>query len=140
MDDREDIIPVYPDEAFNRKQKASEAERDQVLREAEFAHLDRIADFMDTKFEIPGTGFRFGIEPLIGLMPVVGNTISLGVSAYILKKAWDHDVPQKVRARMVANVAVEWAIGNVPVVGDMFDAAWKAHRRNVDLLKKHARR
>ncbi len=140
MTDEDDITPVYPDEEFNARQRA---ERDAAARkEAEdaFAHLDKLADLLDTKFVIPGTNIHFGLDPLIGLIPGVGDTISMVASVYILQQAYVHRVPRHIRARMLANVAIDWAGGSIPLIGDMFDVAWKSNRMNVDLLKKHARR
>jgi hypothetical protein len=135
-DDNDDIIPVYPDEAFNARERAEAASRQ---RESAFAHLDHLADIMDTQFTVPGTTMRFGLDPIIGLVPGLGDTISLMASLYILQQAYVYRVPRHIRARMLLNMAIDWAGGSVPVIGDLFDAAWKANRMNVDLLKKHAK-
>ena len=130
----DEITPVYPDEDFNRAQKLA------PLMEDDFAHLDMIANLMDSQFIIPGTKITFGIDALLGLIPVLGDTISLAISSYILHHAHIHNVPRWVKARMVFNLGVDWAIGVIPFLSDIFDVGWKANRKNVDLLKKHARR
>jgi hypothetical protein len=132
----DDITPVYPDEDFNRAQKQQPPQ----LAFDDFEHLDMIANLMDSQFVIPGTKITFGIDAILGLIPVLGDTISLAISSYILHHAHIHNVPRWVKARMVFNLGIDWAIGVVPFVGDLFDVGWKANLKNVALLKKHARR
>ncbi len=129
-----DITPVVPDENFNRRQ--------QFLHEPETTvdDLDFLADLMDNKFTIPGTSIRFGLDSLIGLLPGIGDTISLLVSGYIVRRAHEAGVPHHIKARMLFNIFVDWLIGIVPFIGDIFDVGWKANRKNVDLLKKHLNR
>ena len=129
----EEITHVTPDEDFNRRQKAAQ-------NDTRFADLERLASWMDAKFTIPGTNIRYGIDPLIGLVPVAGDTISLLVSGYIVGRAYGHGVPRHIMARMIFNIMVDWFIGDVPVLGDMFDVAWKANIMNVNLLKKYAQK
>lgn len=95
-----------------------------------------LADFMDQRFRIPGTSIPVGMDSIIGLIPGIGDTASLAVSGYILHKARPH-VPAGLMNRMLWNVFVDWLIGLVPFLGDLFDVGWKANRRNVDLLKAH---
>ncbi len=129
-----EIIPVYPDEEFNRRQGLTDPE------ETSFDDLDFLADLMDNKFTIPGTSIRFGIDSLIGLIPGIGDTISLLISSYIVRRAHEYGVPHHVKARMAFNIFVDWLIGIVPFIGDIFDVGWKANRMNVDLLKKYAKK
>jgi len=103
------------------------------------ARLDALATLLDTAFLIPGTRIRFGLDALIGLVPGVGDAITTLVSLYIVREARALGVPRWIVARMVANVAIDGVIGAVPVLGDMFDVAWKANRRNMALLQKHLR-
>ena len=130
----DEITPVYPDEDFNRAQKLAPRMED------DFAHLDMIANLMDSQFVIPGTKITFGIDALLGLIPVLCARLSLAISSYILNNANIHNVPRWVKARMVFNLGIDWVIGVIPFLGDIFDVGWKANRKNVELLKKHARR
>jgi hypothetical protein len=96
--------------------------------------LNRLAWLLDSSIPIPGTGLTFGVEALIGLVPVVGDLIGVGFSAYILKEAHALGVGKSILGRMALNIAIEGLVGAVPLLGDVFDAAWKANQRNVRLL------
>lgn len=124
----EEITPVKLDTSF-RPNAAPEREP--------FDDLDRLATLMDSQFSIPGLKFRFGLDPLLGLVPGIGDTISLLISAYIIKRAHEQGLPHHVKARMIGNVAVDWLVGLIPFVGDIFDVGIKANRRNIDLIRRH---
>lgn len=96
-----------------------------------------LADLLDTKFKVGGV--RFGLEGLLGLVPVVGDTLGTIAGLYPLWVANRHKLGKRVQARMAANLLVEWGVGMVPWVGDAFDVAFKANVRNVKLLEKAAR-
>jgi hypothetical protein len=100
--------------------------------------VELLARWMDNVFEIPGTGIRFGLDALIGLVPALGDVITSFVSMYILRVAARRGVPRVVLLRMSANLAIDYVLGSVPVVGDAFDVYWKANIKNVELLKRHA--
>lgn len=97
-------------------------------------HLDILSHVLDDFIRIPGTPIRFGLDGIVGLIPGVGDAIGGIASCVILVAAWVRGVPQPVLARMVANVAIEVVVGAVPVLGDVFDIAWRANRRNYALL------
>jgi hypothetical protein len=97
-------------------------------------HLDILSHVLDDFIRVPGTSIRFGLDGIIGLIPGVGDAIGGIASCVILVAAWVRGVPGPVLARMVANVAIEVGVGAVPVLGDMFDIAWRANRRNYALL------
>ena len=101
--------------------------------------VERLAILMDSAFRIPGTGIRFGADNVLGLIPGVGDVAAFGVSAYVVYEAPRLGAPQSVLGRMAANVAVDTVVGSIPIVGDLFDVAFKANRRNVDLLRGHIR-
>lgn len=107
------------------------------MHEQELMKLDQLADLMDNKLVIPGTNIRLGLDSIIGLIPGIGDTISLAVSGYIIYKARQTGVHPILLSRMTWNVFIDWLIGIVPFFGDIFDVGWKANRRNVDLLKEH---
>jgi hypothetical protein len=99
--------------------------------------LELLAHWLDTRFRIPGTGIRFGLDSLLGLVPGVGDAATTLPAAYMLYRAHRLGVPRSMLARMGWNVAMDLAIGAIPVVGDLFDLGFKANRRNVELLRQH---
>jgi len=102
--------------------------------------IERVTDLMDRAIRIPGTQIRFGLDPIIGfLFPEGGDVIGAVVSICLVLASVRHGLPKGVIARMVFNVAVDYLIGSVPLIGDMFDFAWKSNTRNLELLKQHGR-
>ena len=106
-------------------------------REERIARLDALATLLDTAFVVPGTQIRFGIDALIGLIPGIGDAITTLMSLYIVREARELGAPRLLIARMVANVAFDGLVGAVPLVGDAFDVAFRANRRNMALLRGH---
>ncbi len=102
----------------------------------ERAWLRKLAWWMDARFGIPGIGARVGMDGLLGLVPGVGDTAALLVSAYIIYRGHRLGAPRRLIGRMIANVAADTLAGSVPVLGDLFDVAFKANLRNVDLLDR----
>jgi len=92
---------------------------------------------MDTAIRIPGTSFRIGLDPIIGLIPGAGDLISTAFSAYIIFLATRFGIPRQYLARMIFNIALEAIVGTVPLVGDLFDAYYKSNIRNLALLEQH---
>jgi hypothetical protein len=99
--------------------------------------LELVAHWLDGAFRLPGTSWRFGLDGILGLVPGAGDSLTAVVGAYIILEAWRLGVPSSVIVRMLGNIGVDWAVGSVPLVGDIFDFAFKSHRRNVDLLRRH---
>lgn len=99
--------------------------------------VEALARWLDTAFEIPGLRFRFGLDSILGLIPGVGDTITSLASLYILHAAARQGVPRATMARMGINVAIDYVVGAVPVVGDVFDLFWKSNQKNVTLLRRH---
>jgi hypothetical protein len=100
--------------------------------------LDQLSHLMDGLFRIPGTGWRVGLDALVGLIPGVGDFATTAVSIYILAAGVRYRVPKATLLRMAANVGVDYLLGAVPIVGDLFDAAWKSNKMNVELLRSRA--
>jgi hypothetical protein len=96
-----------------------------------------LARILDSAFQVPGTNFRVGLDPILGLIPGVGDLLGGGFSAYILWLGARAGAPVPVLARMFVNVLVEMLVGTIPLLGDLFDAGWKANQRNVDLLEDY---
>jgi Domain of unknown function (DUF4112) len=105
------------------------------MHEEEIAKLERLARMLDARFVVPFTGIRFGLDGLLGLVPIVGDTAALLPALYVVLRAYRLGVPNRVLGRMLANTAADYAIGSVPVLGDVFDVAFKANRRNVEILR-----
>ena len=93
---------------------------------------------MDTAFTVPGTKIRFGLDPIIGLIPGLGDSASALVSALLIVQSSRHGVPKVVIGRMALNVLVNAAVGAVPVIGDVFSAYFKSNAKNYALLQRHA--
>jgi hypothetical protein len=100
--------------------------------------LDQLSLWMDGLFRIPGTGWRVGLDAIVGLIPGVGDFATTAVSLYILAAGVRYRVPKVTLLRMAANVGVDYLLGSIPVVGDVFDAAWKSNQMNVELLRSRA--
>lgn len=98
--------------------------------------LDRIAARMDRAFRIPFTPVRFGWDSVLGLVPGIGDTLALAPAGYLLHQAHRMGASRPLLARMAANTSVDWMVGLVPIVGDLFDVRVKSNTRNMALLRK----
>jgi len=92
-----------------------------------------VARILDDSVRIPGTTFRIGLDPLLGILPVAGDAVSGALSLYVVVESARLGVPYSTLLRMLAHIAIDVAGGSIPIVGDLFDAAWKANTRNVAL-------
>ncbi len=99
--------------------------------------IELLARWMDSVFEVPGLGIRFGLDAIVGLIPGVGDTLTSLASLYILNAARRYGVPRVTMARMAMNLGIDYIFGAVPLVGDAFDVYWKANLKNVELLRRH---
>lgn len=102
-----------------------------------------LAQALDSAFRIPGTRLRFGLDPLLGLFPGVGDVVGGLMSGYLLWAGARAGAPPSVLLRMFSNILIDVVLGAVPVLGDLFDAGWKANLRNAALLERfleHPRR
>lgn len=100
--------------------------------------LRRVSRVLDSALPLPGTTFRFGLDPILGLIPGFGDLVSPLFALAIVWQARDLGVPRVVQLRMIFNVALDALIGLIPLAGDLFDFAWKANNRNLALLERHA--
>ena len=103
----------------------------------ELSQLDWLVDLMDSRFQIPGTKYRVGLDAILGLIPGIGDGLGAVISFYILLRLWQHDLPWHLRARLVGNILVDFTLGVLPLVGDLLDIGFKANRRNVLLVRNH---
>lgn len=99
--------------------------------------LRRLSRVLDNAISIPGTKLSFGLDPILGLLPGGGDTITGGISAYIVVEAARMGLPREVLGQMVVNVLIDSFAGTVPVLGDLFDVGWKSNLKNIELLEKH---
>jgi len=108
--------------------------------ERELQKLQALADWMDSKFVVPGTKIRFGLDSILGLIPGVGDTAGAAVTAYIIARAHKYNVPFHIKMKMGWNAFIDWLIGLIPFFGVIFDVGFKANRKNVALLIEHLKR
>lgn len=101
------------------------------------SRLRALAHLLDDSIRVPGTQMRFGVDALIGLIPGFGDAAGAAISAYLLLEAGRLGVPRPTLLRMAGNVALEAVVGTVPLLGDLFDAGWKANLRNLRLMEAH---
>jgi hypothetical protein len=107
-----------------------------LTREQRLARLDAVAKLLDVAFILPGTNIRYGIDGIIGLIPVVGAVIVTALSLWLVREARALGAPWYVTARMLGNIGVQGVVGMVPVVGDAFDVLFRANLRNARLLRR----
>ena len=100
-------------------------------------NLDLLSHLLDDFIKVPGTPVRFGLDGIVGAIPGIGDLIGGIASCIIIIAAWVRGVSYPTVLRMVANVVIEVSIGSIPILGDMFDIAWKANRRNYALMTRH---
>ncbi|MDX5438067.1 MAG: DUF4112 domain-containing protein [Pontibacter sp.] len=99
--------------------------------------VDHVSHLMDSQFRLPGTNFRFGLDPLLGLVPFAGDLASFGVSAALIVTMARHGASGKLIALMLLNVTLDVTLGSIPILGNIFDFVFKANERNVRLLRRH---
>ena len=103
----------------------------------QLARVRMIARALDSAAGIPGTSLRFGLDPLLGLVPGAGDLVGAALSGYIVLTGVKLGAPRTVVLRMLGNVALDTLVGTVPILGDLFDAGWKSNVRNVALIEQH---
>ncbi|GAA4496880.1 hypothetical protein GCM10023172_10960 [Hymenobacter ginsengisoli] len=108
-----------------------------IATDARLRWVEHVARLMDSQFRLPGTRFRFGLDPLLGLIPIVGDLSSTAVSVALLLTMLRHGASGAVVVRMVLNILIDTVIGGIPIIGNVFDFAYKSNERNVALLRRH---
>jgi hypothetical protein len=99
--------------------------------------LRRLSHLLDNAIALPGTNYRVGLDPVIGLIPGGGDTVGLVLSSYILIEAAQFGASRSTLGRMTFNILLETLVGMIPFLGDLFDVAWKANAMNMKLLEEH---
>ncbi len=111
-----------------------------MLAPSKLATLNRLRKFsrlLDNAVGIPGTKVRIGLDPILGLIPGAGDFLGTALSAYLVVEAARLGVPKETLVKMVSNIVLESAVGTIPVIGDLFDVAWKANTKNFELVEAH---
>lgn len=112
----------------------SRAER---FRAAE-RRIGRVTRWLDELISVPGTSVKVGLDPVIGVIPVVGDAVAAGVGAWVIAEAANFGVPRIVLGRMVLNLLVDLGIGAIPLLGDVYDLFFRSNSRNLELFRRHA--
>ncbi len=100
--------------------------------------LETLSTYLDGLFRVPGTGWKFGLDSLIGLVPNVGDTLTSVASFYILIAGVRYGVPKITLLRMAFNIGLDYLVGTIPFIGDAFDFFWKSNKQNMDLIRERA--
>ena len=106
------------------------------LNEEKLLRLKLLSKRLDDSIKIPGTNQKFGIDAIVGIIPILGDFIGVIFSTYIMYSGIKMGVSSKIVKKMAANIAIEFIIGSMPIIGDIFDALWKANKRNVELIEE----
>ncbi len=101
--------------------------------------LETLSTYLDGLFKVPGTGWKFGLDSLIGLIPNVGDMATSVASFYILVAGVRYGVPKITLVRMAFNIGLDYVVGAIPVLGDAFDFVWKANKQNMDLIRERGK-
>lgn len=101
---------------------------------AALKRMDWVASLLDDGVKLPVVNVRVGLDPLVGLLPVAGDTVAAIASLYLVGEAVRLGVRKRTLARMLANVGIDFAVGSIPLLGDLFDVVWRANRRNFRLV------
>ncbi len=107
----------------------------QSLNSKKINSLRRLSQLLDNAIPIPGTKYRFGLDPILGLIPGGGDTIAGALGAYIIMEAARMGIPRKVLGKMIGNILFDSLVGTVPVLGDLFDVAWKATKYRTKIVR-----
>lgn len=127
-------MEAYKEEEFKLASQGLDPGRSVTIDES----LERLSWLMDDLIRVPGLGWRFGLDAIVGLIPGFGDTATSLVSFYILVAAVRYRVPKVTLLRMGMNIGIDYLVGSLPLVGDLFDAWWKSNQMNVALLRKRA--
>ena len=103
----------------------------------ELLWAEKLVRLMDNQFKVPLVNFRFGLDPIIGLIPWVGDLVTFAISGLIIKSLVDAGLPRRLIGKMVLTSLIDLAVGAIPVVGDVWDFFFKANRKNLKLAKEY---
>ena len=106
------------------------------LNEEKLLRLKLLSERLDDSIKIPGTNQKIGIDAIVGIIPILGDFIGVIFSTYIMYSGIKMGVSSKIVKKMATNIVIEFVIGSIPIIGDIFDALWKANKRNVELIEE----
>lgn len=106
------------------------------LNEEKLLRLKLLSERLDDSIKIPGTNQKIGIDAIVGIIPILGDFIGIIFSTYIMYSGIKMGVSSKIVKKMATNIAIDFIIGSIPIIGDVFDALWKANKRNVELIEE----
>ena len=109
-----------------------------VTKNTDLGRARTLARLLDAAVGIPGTPLRIGFDAVLGLIPGAGDMVAAALGGYIVLAAVRHGAPRAVVLRMLANIGIDTLLGSVPVLGDVFDVAYKSNLRNAELLERYA--
>ena len=135
--DRVTHRPISPRPVTEVRSDRGNAVSTLTLHDRRLKRIRGLSRVLDSAFRIPGTTFRVGLDPFIGLIPGLGDALGTALSGYIVVEATRFGAKLSLLLRMLANVGFEAIVGLVPGVGDIFDALWKSNARNLQLLERH---
>lgn len=121
---------------------ADDADAESELSARETAALGRVRSLsrlLDSAIRLPGTNYRIGLDPILGVLPVAGDAVAAALSLYPVVEAYRLGAPKRTLVKMLGVVGVDAVIGSVPLVGGVFDALWKANEWNRRALERHVR-
>lgn len=116
---------------------ANRVDRPQTPQAQTLKRIRALTQVLDNAIAIPGTNYRIGLDPILGLLPGAGDAVGTVLSVYIVLEASRLGIPREMLVRMLGNILFETIVGSVPVLGDVVDATWKANLRNLTLLESH---
>jgi len=140
MSSRVEILSPGEPDPWSRARGPADYLRDYtqgMSHEQRLAQVKWLANLLDDAFRIPGTPVRFGWNSVLGLFPGLGDVLTSALSLLIVHHAWQTGASKLTLARMLGNVGVDFVVGAIPLLGDMFDVVWKANRKNARLLEQH---
>lgn len=109
--------------------------RDEKLYDPDLEHLNRLASALDNRFRLPGTQIRFGWDTILGLVPGVGDTVTLAPAAWMIWRGHKRGVRKRALAKMMTNTGLDYVIGLIPLIGDIFDVGFKSNLKNIDIMR-----
>ncbi len=112
-------------------------QKDAFHNSSELRWVERVSRLLDSKFRIPGTSIRFGLDPVFGLLPVAGDLATMLISLSLIYTMFRNGASGKLVAKMILNVLLDASIGSIPLIGTVFDVYYKANNRNVKLLRQY---
>ena len=115
--------------------KSSTTTKQQTIPDLKW--VDRITQLMDSKFRVPGTEFRFGLDPILGFVPGLGDATSLAVSGSLIYYMAKFGASKKLIFMMIGNVVLDATVGSIPILGNIFDFTFKANQRNIRMLRRY---